>query len=141
MVTDRFIRRPVLSTVCSRLIILAGAASIPTLPIARSPELAPPAVAVTAFYTGAPNIGGPMVTQSGVLFVGASIDRYFRAFDSSTGALLWETELDAAAHSVPMTFLGKDGRQYVVVAAGGGSFLGSAPGRHIVAFALPRGKS
>jgi glucose dehydrogenase len=91
--------------------------------------------------TGAPNIGGPMVTQSGVLFVGASIDRRFRAFDSSTGTLLWETELDAAAHSVPMTFLGKDGRQYVVVAAGGGSFLGSAPGRHIVAFALPRGKS
>jgi quinoprotein glucose dehydrogenase len=91
--------------------------------------------------TGAPSIGGPIVTQSGVLFVGASIDRYFRAFDSSTGALLWETELDAAAHSVPMTFLGKDGRQYVVVAAGGGSFLGSAAGRHIVAFALPRGKS
>lgn len=91
--------------------------------------------------TGAPNIGGPMVTQSGVLFVGASIDRYFRAFDSASGRLLWETELDAAAHSVPMTFLGKDGRQYVVVAAGGGSFLGSAAGRHIVAFALPRGKA
>jgi HAE1 family hydrophobic/amphiphilic exporter-1 len=53
MVTDRFIRRPVLSTVCSLLIILAGAAAIPTLPIARYPELAPPAVAVTAFYTGA----------------------------------------------------------------------------------------
>jgi len=53
MVTDRFIRRPVLSTVCSLLIILAGAVAIPTLPIARYPELAPPAVAVTAFYTGA----------------------------------------------------------------------------------------
>jgi len=87
--------------------------------------------------TGAPNIGGPMVTQSGVLFVGASIDRQFRAFDSASGKLLWETELDAAAHSVPMTFLGRDGRQYVVVAAGGGSFLGSPAGRHIVAFALP----
>ena len=87
--------------------------------------------------TGAPNIGGPMVTQSGVLFVGASTDRQFRAFDSASGKLLWETELDAAAHSVPMTFLGRDGRQYVVVAAGGGSFLGSPAGRHIVAFALP----
>lgn len=53
MVTDRFIRRPVLSTVCSLLIVLAGAVAIPTLPIARYPELAPPAVAVTAFYTGA----------------------------------------------------------------------------------------
>ncbi len=53
MLADVFIRRPVLSTVCSLLIILAGAVSIPTLPIARYPELAPPAVTVTAFYTGA----------------------------------------------------------------------------------------
>src|SRR6187399_456133 len=53
MIADVFIRRPVLSTVCSLLIILAGAVSIPTLPIARYPELAPPAVSVTAFYTGA----------------------------------------------------------------------------------------
>src|SRR3954464_336127 len=53
MVADVFIRRPVLSTVCSLLIILAGAVSIPSLPIARYPELAPPSVTVTAFYTGA----------------------------------------------------------------------------------------
>src|SRR6476620_9388811 len=53
MFADVFIKRPVLSTVCSLLIILAGAVSIPTLPIARFPELAPPAVTVTAFYTGA----------------------------------------------------------------------------------------
>src|ERR687897_674446 len=53
MLADVFIRRPVLSTVCSLLIILAGAVSIPTLPIARYPELAPPAVTVSAFYTGA----------------------------------------------------------------------------------------
>jgi quinoprotein glucose dehydrogenase len=52
---------------------------------------------------------------------------------------LWETELDACAHTVPMTFLGKDSRQYVVVAAGGGSYLGAAPGSKIVAFALPAG--
>ena len=53
MIADVFIRRPVLSTVCSLLIILAGAVSIPTLPIARYPDLAPPSVTVTAFYTGA----------------------------------------------------------------------------------------
>ena len=53
MLSDVFIRRPVLATVCSLLIILAGAISIPTLPIARYPELAPPAVSVSAFYTGA----------------------------------------------------------------------------------------
>ena len=87
--------------------------------------------------TGTLNIGGPIVTASGLLFVGATIDGYFRAFDSRTGKQLWETKLEAAAHSIPMTFMGKDGRQYVVVAAGGGSFLGSAPGTKVVSFALP----
>ena len=53
MLSDVFIRRPVLATVCSLLIILAGAISIPTLPIARYPDLTPPAVTVNAFYTGA----------------------------------------------------------------------------------------
>lgn len=87
--------------------------------------------------TGTLNIGGPMVTASGVLFVGATIDRRFRAYGSDSGKLLWEVELEAAAHSVPMTFMGKDDRQYVVVTAGGGSYLGSSPGSKLVAFALP----
>ena len=78
--------------------------------------------------TGALNIGGAIVTASGLLFIGATNDGYFRAFDSRSGKQLWETTLEASAHSIPMTFMGKDGRQYVVVAAGGGSFLGSAPG-------------
>jgi hypothetical protein len=86
--------------------------------------------------TGALNIGGTIATASGLLFVGATNDRRFRAFDSATGAQLWETELEASAHSIPMTFLGRDGRQYVVVAAGGGSYLNSAPGRRSSAFAL-----
>jgi glucose dehydrogenase len=88
--------------------------------------------------TGALNIGGTIATAGGLLFVGATNDKRFRAFDSRTGAQLWETELEASAHSVPMTFLGKDGRQYVVVAAGGGSYLNSAPGTTIVAYALPK---
>ena len=87
--------------------------------------------------TGALNIGGSIATASGLVFVGATTDRRFRAFDSRTGAQLWETELEASAHSIPMTFLGRDGRQYVVVAAGGGSYLNSSPGQKIVAFALP----
>jgi quinoprotein glucose dehydrogenase len=70
--------------------------------------------------------------------VGATTDKRFRAFDSRTGKQLWEVELEASAHAVPMTFLGKDGRQYVVVAAGGGSFLASPAGSKILAFALPR---
>ena len=87
--------------------------------------------------TGALNIGGTIATAGGLLFVGATNDRRFRAFDSRTGAPLWEVELPASAHSIPMTFLGRDGRQYVVVAAGGGSYLSSPPGSAIVAFALP----
>ncbi len=90
--------------------------------------------------TGTPNIGGTIVTSSGVVFVGATIDKRFRAFNAQTGALLWETTLDASAHATPMTFMGRDHRQYVVVAASGDGLLGSPPGRRIVAFALPRGQ-
>jgi quinate dehydrogenase (quinone) len=90
-------------------------------------------------HTGALNIGGPMMTASGLVFVGASTDRRFRAFDSRSGQQLWEAELEASAHSVPMTFMGRDDRQYVVIAAGGGSFLSSAPGTKIVAFSLAGG--
>jgi glucose dehydrogenase len=88
--------------------------------------------------TGAPNIGGTIATASGLVFVGATIDRRFRAFDADKGALLWETTLEASAHATPMTFMGRNGRQYVVVAAGGGGLLQSAPGSKIVAFALPK---
>jgi quinoprotein glucose dehydrogenase len=91
--------------------------------------------------TGTLNIGGSIATAGGLIFIGATIDCRFRAFESRTGKQLWETELPACAHSTPMTFLGKDGRQYVVVAAGGGSFLGAAPGTKILAFALPRSAS
>src|SRR5262249_54309631 len=87
--------------------------------------------------TGTLNIGGSIATASGLIFIGATIDCRFRAFESRTGRQLWETQLDACAHAVPMTFLGKDKRQYVVVAAGGGSYLGAAPGTKIVALALP----
>jgi quinoprotein glucose dehydrogenase len=87
--------------------------------------------------TGTPNIGGTIVTASGIVFVGATIDKQFRAFDAKTGALLWETTLDASAHATPMTFMGRNQRQYVVVAASGDGLLQSPPGRRIVAFTLP----
>jgi quinoprotein glucose dehydrogenase len=90
--------------------------------------------------TGTLNIGGSIATAGGLIFIGATIDCRFRAFESRTGRQLWETELPACAHTTPMTFLGKDSRQYVVVAAGGGSFLGAAPGTKILAFALPAEK-
>ena len=87
--------------------------------------------------TGTPNIGGTIATASGLVFIGATIDRRFRAFHADTGALLWETMLDASAHATPMTFMGRDERQYVVIAATGDGLLQSPPGRRIVAFALP----
>ena len=87
--------------------------------------------------TGTPNIGGTIATATGVIFIGASIDRRFRAFDATNGMLLWETTLEASAHATPMTFMGRNGRQYVVVAAGGDGLLQSAVGSKIVAFALP----
>jgi quinoprotein glucose dehydrogenase len=87
--------------------------------------------------TGTPNIGGTIVTASGLIFIGGTIDRRFHAFDARNGSELWTTTLEASAHATPMTFLGRDGRQYVVIAAGGDGLLVSPPGSKIVAFALP----
>jgi mono/diheme cytochrome c family protein len=69
--------------------------------------------------TGASNIGGTIVTAGGLVFIAATTDSKFRAFDSRTGGELWVTKLDASGTTVPMTYLGRDGKQYVVVAAGG----------------------
>ena len=58
------------------------------------------------------------------MFVGGTLDNKFRAFDAKTGRELWATDVDAAAHSVPITYQGRDGRQYVAVMVSGGGFLG-----------------
>ncbi len=72
--------------------------------------------------TGAPNIGGPIVTAGGLIFIGATNDRKFRAFDKNTGEELWMTRLPASGMATPMTYLGpNNGKQYVVIAAGGGN--------------------
>ena len=90
---------------------------------------------------GAPNVGGSIATAGGVLFIGATNDAYFRAFDSRTGQLLWSIKLNAIADSSPMTFQGRDGHQYVVIAAGGPAHLRNVgnslnAGDSIVAFSL-----
>ena len=90
--------------------------------------------------TGALNLGGSMATASGLVFIGATADKRFRAFDAKTGKELWVTEIDADAKAAPMTFLGRDGRQYVVIMAGGGQQLSKttpASGGNLIAFALP----
>ena len=88
--------------------------------------------------TGTLNMGGSIATAGGLVFIGATNDFRFRAFASKTGALLWETKIEASAHTSPMTYMGRDGRQYVaVMAAGGGGFLGGGSSNALVAFALP----
>jgi quinoprotein glucose dehydrogenase len=85
---------------------------------------------------GMPGLGGPIVTAGGLVFIGASLDDRFRAFDTSTGRLLWDVKLPAGGQATPMTYsLG--GRQYVVIAAGG--YKGdSTRGDYLVAYALPQ---
>ncbi|HLX81750.1 MAG TPA: pyrroloquinoline quinone-dependent dehydrogenase [Burkholderiales bacterium] len=97
-------------------------------------EIAPLGVAL---HTGVPNFGGPLVTRGGLVFIGAALDRYLRGFDARTGAELWTARLPAAAIATPMSYEWQ-GRQYVVVAAGGRSDAGGTLGDAIVAFALPR---
>jgi quinoprotein glucose dehydrogenase len=88
--------------------------------------------------TGSENYGGPIVTAGGLLFIGAtSFDKKFRAFDKSTGELLWETTLPFAGNATPATY-SVAGRQYVVIAAGGGKDPKSPSGGVYVAFALPK---
>jgi len=86
--------------------------------------------------TGTENYGGPLVTAGGVLFIGASRDEYFRAFDTKTGRELWRHRLPAGGYATPATYE-VDGRQYVVIACGGGK-MGTQSGDAYVAFALPR---
>jgi quinoprotein glucose dehydrogenase len=86
--------------------------------------------------TGTPNLGGPMATAGGLVFIGAAMDDYLRAFDAKTGAELWRGRLPAGGQATPMSYVWK-GRQYVVIAAGGHSKLGTKRGDRVIAFALP----
>jgi quinoprotein glucose dehydrogenase len=86
--------------------------------------------------TGTFNIGGPLVTAGGLVFIGAAMDERFHAFDAETGALLWEYQMDAGGYASPATFE-VDGRQYVVIAAGGGGKPETPPADGYYCFALP----
>ena len=90
------------------------------------------------FNVGFPSAGGPMVTGSGLVFIGAAMDNYLRAYDSQTGEELWRHRLPAGAQATPMTFRGeKTGKQFVVIAAGGHAYMRTQLGDSLVAFALP----
>jgi quinoprotein glucose dehydrogenase len=102
------------------------------IPLGEHPAL----IATGEPSSGTEQYGGPIVTAGGLVFIAATQDAKFRAFDKSTGQLLWETTLPAAGYATPSTFAIR-GRQYVVIAAGGGK-LGTPSGDAYVAYALDK---
>jgi glucose dehydrogenase len=87
--------------------------------------------------TGTLNFGGSISTAGGLLFIAATNDQRFRAFDAATGKVLWETKLETGSYTVPMTYVGKSGKQYVVLTDTGGSFYDKTAGDAVIAFTLP----
>ncbi|HKQ11127.1 MAG TPA: pyrroloquinoline quinone-dependent dehydrogenase [Rhizomicrobium sp.] len=106
-----------------------------SVPLGTTEDLAPFSQYILG-KTGTPNLGGPISTDGGLVFIGAAMDNYLRAFDAKTGAELWKGRLPAGGQATPMTYMWK-GKQYVVIAAGGHEKLGSKRGDQLIAFALP----
>jgi quinoprotein glucose dehydrogenase len=90
------------------------------------------------FPMGVPALGGPIITAGGVAFLSGTLDYYVRGYDLATGKQLWRARLPAGGQATPMSYLGADGRQYIVVAAGGHGSLGTKAGDAVIAYALPR---
>ena len=90
------------------------------------------------FKMGVPTLGGPIVTGGGVAFLSSTLDYYVRAYDETTGRQLWQARLPAGGQATPMSYQGADGRQYVVVVAGGHGTLGTRQGDSVIAYALPK---
>jgi quinoprotein glucose dehydrogenase len=100
------------------------------VPLGAFPELEAKGIPTT----GQASLGGGITTAGNLVFIGATIDGVFRAFDARNGAELWKEQLEAPAHSIPSTYLGKDGNQYVAVPAGGGGFLRSPTADLVIAW-------
>ena len=107
------------------------------IPFGRLPDGHPALPVVGDQPIGLPNVGGPLATASGLVFIGASMDARFHAFDIETGRELWRTKLPFAGMATPMTYMAADGRQMIVTAAGGHGKYSSGVGDLVVAFALP----
>ncbi|UJW74106.1 glucose/quinate/shikimate family membrane-bound PQQ-dependent dehydrogenase [Rhizobium sp. SL42] len=86
---------------------------------------------------GVPGIGGPMITKGGVAFLGAAVDDYLRAYDLTSGEQLWEARLPAGGQATPMSYALDNGKQYVVMVAGGHGSVGTKPGDYVIAYKLP----
>jgi quinoprotein glucose dehydrogenase len=85
---------------------------------------------------GTPNLGGPLVTGGGLVFIAAAMDNYLRAIDADTGRELWKQRLPAGGQATPMTFA-TGGKQYIVLAAGGHGRAGTKVGDYLIAYSLP----
>jgi quinoprotein glucose dehydrogenase len=106
------------------------------VPLGSSEGLTPWFVPAREF--GMPNMGGPIATAGDLVFVGAAMDSYLRAFDIETGRELWKYHLPAGGQATPMTYrAGREQRQYLVISAGGHGGLGTPRGDYLIAFALP----
>ena len=86
---------------------------------------------------GVPGIGGPIITKGGVAILAAAVDNYLRAYDLTTGKELWKARLPAGGQATPMTYALDDGRQMVVIVAGGHGSIGTKAGDYVIAYALP----
>ncbi|MPZ21289.1 MAG: PQQ-binding-like beta-propeller repeat protein [Luteitalea sp.] len=107
------------------------------VPFGQVPEGHPARALIGEQEIGVPSGGGPLVTAAGLIFIGASMDGAFRAFDIDTGKELWKTKLPRAGVATPMTYEASDGRQMIVIAAGGHGKFDLETGDFVVAFALP----
>jgi len=91
------------------------------------------------FPLGTFNLGGSVATQTGIFFIGATQDRYIRAYDTASGKELWKGRLPSAGNATPITYISPEsGRQFVVIAAGGAAGVEFQMGDSIMAFALPK---
>ena len=91
------------------------------------------------FEMGVLGIGGPIVTRGGLAFLSGTLDYYVRGYDLATGEEIWRSRLPAGGQATPSSYLGRDGRQYLVVVAGGHGSTGTKAGDSIIAYALPEG--
>jgi len=107
-----------------------------SVPLGTTEDLAPFSQYVLG-KSGTPNLGGPISTDGGLVFIGAAMDNYLRAFDAKNGAELWKGRLPGGGQATPMTYMWK-GKQYVVIAAGGHEKLGVKRGDQVIAFALAK---
>jgi quinoprotein glucose dehydrogenase len=113
---------------------LRSGAPLWNVPLGSMARLLPPELAAKAAEWGSPNLGGPIVTAGGLVFIGAALDRWLRAYDIESGRELWRGALPESAKATPMSYRLASGEQYVAVAVGGGGAWGE--GDYVVAFRL-----